>query len=212
MGWAAAPMRSFGGLQLGHRLERIDFMAAREGEERFLRRGAVREIGFENARDGARRLVGDDVAIKLAAERRVRAEAAADKDVITLERIVVFVDLDLAGEQPDLGHEMLRAGMMTAGQMNIDRRVEWNARFAPARNLFGMAFGVGGGKFAAGIASAGDEAGTDGIGMDRKAERPDPRLRPRQFFGRNAREQKILPDSKPQIAVAAFARDRGKPV
>ena len=103
MGWAAAPMRSFGGLQLGHRLERIDFMAAREGEERFLRRGAVREIGFENARDGARRLVGDDVAIKLAAERRVRAEAAADKDVITLERIVVFVDLDLAGEQPDLG-------------------------------------------------------------------------------------------------------------
>ena len=53
----------------------------------------MREIGFEDARDHARRFVGDDVAIKLAAERRVRAKAAADQDVIALDRIVVFVGL-----------------------------------------------------------------------------------------------------------------------
>src|ERR1700730_10111098 len=171
MGWAAAAMRSFGGLKLGHRLERADFMSAREGEEGFRRRGAVRKIGFENAGDRARRLGGDDVAIKLAAERRVRAETAADKDVITLEWIVVFVDLDLAGEQPDLGHEMLRAGMMTAGQMNIDRRVERNASLAPARDLLGVAFGIRRRKLAAGIAGAGNEAGADGIGVDCETER-----------------------------------------
>src|SRR5271163_1437609 len=99
MGSAAAAIRSFGGLKLGHCFERIDFVPAREGEERFLRRGAVRNISVENARDGARRLFGDDVPVKLAAERRVRTEAAANQDVITLKRIVVFVHLDLAGEQ-----------------------------------------------------------------------------------------------------------------
>ena len=81
-------------------------MPARESEERFFRRGAVREIGFEDARDRGRRLLGDDVAVELAAERRVRPEAAADQDVIALARVVILVRLDLAGQETDLGDEM----------------------------------------------------------------------------------------------------------
>src|ERR1700732_4029796 len=69
---------------------------------------------------------------------------------------------------------MLRAGVMTAGQMDVDRRVERDARFAPARDFLGMAFGVGGGEFAAGIAGTGDEAGTNGFRLDGKTERFDP--------------------------------------
>ena len=46
-------------------------MAAREGEEAFVARGAVREIGLEHPLDGLRRVVRLDVAIDLAAERGV---------------------------------------------------------------------------------------------------------------------------------------------
>ncbi len=82
--------------------ERVDLVAAREGEEALLRRRAMREIGLEHALDRARRVLRLDVAIELAAERRLRAEAAADQHVIALDRIGVLVHLHLAGEQADL--------------------------------------------------------------------------------------------------------------
>ena len=143
------------------------------------------QIGFENAFDDAGHVLRDNIAIKLAAERRVRAEAAADENVIALDRIVVFIRLHFAGEQADLRNKMLRAGMVAAGQMNIDRRVEErNARLAPRRDLLGMALGVGGGKFAAGVAGARDETGTDRIGLNSKPERSDPRLCLSKIFRR----------------------------
>ena len=118
----------------------------------------MREIGLQDALDRLRRILRLHVAVKLAAERGVWSEAAADQDVIALDRIGVLAVLHLAGQQADLGHEMLRAGMMAAGEMDVDRRVERNPRLAPARDLLGMALGVGGGELAAGIAGAGDEA------------------------------------------------------
>ena len=71
-----------------------------------------------------RRVFGFDVAIKLAAERGIRAETAADKDVIALDLIAVLGHLHLAADQADIADVMLRAGMRAAGQMDIDRRVE----------------------------------------------------------------------------------------
>jgi len=99
---------------------------------------------------------------------------------------------------------------MAAGQMNVHRRVEGNARLAPARDLLGMALGVRGGEFASGIASAGDQAGADGVGFDGEAERFDPLLGRAYFLSRHAGDQKVLPDRQPQIAVAEFARNFGK--
>ena len=133
----------------------------------------MREIGLQDAFDRLRRILGLHVAIELAPERGVGPEAAADQDVIALDRIGVLAVLHLAGQQADLADEMLRAGMMAAGQMDVDRCVERNARLAPARDLLGMALGVGGGELAAGIAGAGDETGADRIGFDGKAERFD---------------------------------------
>ena len=70
--------------------ERVDLMAAREGEEAFLARGAVREIGLEDALDGLRRVLRLHVAIELAAERGIGPEAAADQDVIALDRVALL--------------------------------------------------------------------------------------------------------------------------
>src|SRR5262249_2827743 len=155
---------------------------------------------------------GDNVAIEFAAERGVWAEAAANENVIPLDRIVVFVRLDLAGEQSDLRHKMLRAGMVAASQMNIDRRVERNARLAPGSDVVGMTFGVRGREFAARVSGARDEAGTDRIRLEGKPQRFDPLLRLSNLFGRTAGDEKILPDRQPQIAVAEVARDCGEPM
>src|ERR1039458_6064701 len=177
MGSAGGARCSFGRLQFDHGLERVDFMAAREGDEGLLARGAVGQIGLEDALDRLRRVYRLDVAIELAAERGIRAEAAADQQVIALDRVAVLGLLDLASEQADLTDEMLRAGMMAAGQMDIDWRVERDARLAPARDLLGMPLGIGGGEFTAGIAGASDQPGADRIGFDRQTERFDLFLR-----------------------------------
>src|SRR5262249_62386424 len=132
-----------------------------EGEEASRRRGPVREIGLEHALDGRRRILGLDVAIELAAEHRIGAETAAGEDVIALDRVAVLGGRDLAGEQADLADEVLSAGVVATGEMDVDRRIERNARLAPARDLLGVPLGVGRRELAADIAGAGDEPGAD---------------------------------------------------
>src|SRR5438874_1964454 len=134
-GSEAAASCSYGSLALGHCLQRFDLVAPRKGEETLLARSAVREISLEDALDGARHRFRDDIAIEFAPQRGVGSEAAADRDVIALDRVGVRVGLHFAGKKADLRHEMLRAGVMTAGQMDVDRRVERDARFAPARDF-----------------------------------------------------------------------------
>src|ERR1035437_5982532 len=124
MGSAGGGECSFGRLQFDHGLERVDFMPARKGDEGLLARFTVRQIGLEDALDRLRRVYRLGVAIEPAAERGIRPEAAADQQVIALDRVAVLGLLYLASEQADLTDKMLRAGMMTAGEMNIDRRVE----------------------------------------------------------------------------------------
>src|SRR4029079_15779403 len=119
---------------------------------------AMGQVRLEDSLDRLRRILGLHIAVKLTPERGVRPKTAADQHVITLDRIVVLVVLYLARQQADLGDVMLRAGVMAAGQMDVDRDIERNARFAPARDLFGVPLGVRGGELAAGIACAGDEA------------------------------------------------------
>ena len=102
-----------------------------EGEEGFVGRGAVRQIGLEHALDGPRRVLRLDVAVDLARQRGVRPEAAADQDVIALDGVAVLGGRHLAGDQADVADVMLRAGMMAAGEMDVDRAVELDTRLAP---------------------------------------------------------------------------------
>ena len=89
------------------------------------------EISFENALYGGGRVFGLHVVEYLAAERGVAAETAADMHVIALDRIAVVGDRHAAGDQTDVADVMLCAGMMAAGEMDIDRPVELVARLAP---------------------------------------------------------------------------------
>ncbi len=98
---------------------------------------------------------------------------------------------------------------MTTGQMNVDRRVERHASLAPAGNVLGVPLGVGSGVLAAGIAGACDESGADRVGFDREAERFDPLRRCGEICGSDTGDEEILPDGKPQIAVAEFGCDGG---
>ena len=52
------------------------------------------------------------------------AEAAADDDVVALDRVAVVADRDLRADQADVADVVLGAGMMAAGQVDVDRRVE----------------------------------------------------------------------------------------
>ena len=87
-------------------------------------------------------------------------------------------------------------------------RVELDARLAPARDLLGMALGVGRGEAAAGVAGAGDQAGADRARLGGEAERLDRRFGGRDLVRRHAGDQQVLPDRETDIAVAHILRDR----
>ena len=63
--------------------------------------------------------------------------------------------------------------MMAAGEMDVERRLDRHAGFAPVADLGGVTLGVGGREFAAGVAGAGDQPGADVRCRHRKAERVD---------------------------------------
>src|SRR5215813_6320293 len=95
-------------------------MAACEGDECLVGRRAVREVGLEHALYDLRSILRLDVAIELMAERRIGTEAAADEDVVALDRIPVLRTLHFARQKSDLADEMLSAGMVAAGEMDVD--------------------------------------------------------------------------------------------
>src|SRR5271170_2502689 len=101
-GSGAAASCSCGGLAVGHCLQRFDLVAPRKGEETLLARSAVREIGLEDALDGARHLFRDDLAIEFAPQRGVGSEPAADRDVIALDGVGFLISLHFAGKKADL--------------------------------------------------------------------------------------------------------------
>src|ERR1700681_1036687 len=127
--------------------------------------------------------------------------------MIALDGVVLLTDRHLRADQPDIADVMLRAGMVAAGEMNIERSVDVDPRLAPVADRSGMAFGVGGRELAAGIAGAGDQAGADlrcrngqANGLDRGHDKPDILVAP-------ARDQQVLPDREADIAVAENLRD-----
>src|SRR4029077_10744997 len=162
-GRARGAAGSFDRLAFDERSQRVEVVPAGETKEAFLRRGAVRKIGLEHAFDEPRRVFGFDVVVDLRRDRRVRTEAAADVNVVALDRVALLGRWHLAGEQSDVADVVLRAGVMTAGEMDVHGPVERDAAFAPAGDLLGMPLGIGGREFAPGIASASDEPGANGV-------------------------------------------------
>src|SRR5690242_18460980 len=97
----------------------------RRGEvvEGLLRIAAMGEIGAQQALDPQRHRRQGECRIEFATQAALRAGAAADVNDVALERLVS----DLGAEQADVAHEMLRAGMGTAGEVYVDGPVERDA-------------------------------------------------------------------------------------
>src|SRR5215469_9656496 len=211
MAGARAGAGSSDRLAFDERSQRINLVPAGESEEAFLRRDAVREISLEHALDGLRRILGFDIAVDFRRDRRVRAETATDVNVVALDRVAVFGDLHLAGEQADVADVMLGAGVVASGEMDVDRIVERDAAFAPARDLLGVPLGVGGGELATDIAGAGHESCANRVRTGGEAERFDARLRRLHALRAHARDDQVLPDREPNVAVAEVACDLREP-
>src|ERR1700674_5860654 len=149
---AGAAASSFFFLPLEDGPQCTDLMALAECKKALLLRGAKRDIAFEHAFDGLRGIFRFDVAINLTAKHGVGTEATADQNMITFDCVALVGRLHLAGEQSNFANVMLSTRMMTARQMNIDRRVELHPRFAPARDLVRVSLGVGSGELASDVA------------------------------------------------------------
>ncbi len=111
--------------------------------------------------------------IEFAGDRRVFGEAAAGENVIALDRVAVVVHRHARADEADVADVMLRAGMMAAGEMNVDWRVDRRRRLAKGGDLFGVALGVGSGETTAEIAGAGYDAGANRRGFRGEPQRLD---------------------------------------
>jgi len=121
----------------------FDAVAIGKGLEA-LARLALREIGAEHGFEAPGQFVGRDVAADLAAERQLRAAAAADNHVIPLGLRIVAgaAEVDLGGEEADIADIMLRAGIGAAGQVDVERLVEVDPRIEMIGDFQRMALGI----------------------------------------------------------------------
>src|SRR5581483_7243905 len=148
-------------------------MAAGKCQEVFEWARAMREIGLEQLFDGLRRLLRLEVAINLLSDFGVGTEAAARKQMVAFNSIIVVAERNLGGEEADIADVMLGAGVVAAGQMNIQWRVDLDPLIAPVADRGGVSLGVGSRKLAAGIARACDQSGPNLRCLGRKPDRVD---------------------------------------
>ena len=91
--------------------------------------------------------------------------------VVALDLIAIVVHRHLGADQADVADVMLRAGMVAAGEMDVDRRIEREARARCGRRCRrAWPLVSDGGELAAAIARAGDQAGAQRV--DRRCARP----------------------------------------
>src|ERR1700704_4574205 len=91
----------------------------------------------------------------------MRPKTNTGEQMIALDSLVILADRHFCSDQADIADVMLRAGMVAAGEMDVERRVDRHARFAPVADFSGVALGVRGRELAAGVAGAGDQPGAD---------------------------------------------------
>jgi len=89
----------------------------------------------------------------------VLIHAATDDDGVGFDVLSIADEVDT--QQANVADIVLSAGVGAAGQVDVNRVIEFELFVEVTRQFDGLALGVGGGILAAGIASAGDEAASD---------------------------------------------------
>src|SRR6266404_4093595 len=167
------------------------------------------EIGLQQFLDCPRRVLGLEVAIDLLPQIGIWSEPAPGEQMIAFNG-VLLPDRHFRGDQPDIADVVLCAGVMTAGEMDVERRVQLDLGFAPIADRGGVAFGIGGRKFAPGVSRAGDQAGAYMRGRYRQPKRFDGLEGEFDILILYARYQEVLPDRQAKLAVAEIVRDFGE--
>src|SRR5262249_20131800 len=159
-GWAARKGSSFARSRFEHGFQHVCCMALGEGEKCFAAL-AMRQIDLQDAFDSARGILGLYILVDVASERRVGTKTTAHENVIAVDGIAVVIDCDAGGDQPDVADIVLRAGMMAASEVDVNRWRDCRPRFAPPGDFLGRLFGVSASKAAAGGAGAGHKTSAD---------------------------------------------------
>src|SRR5262245_46851461 len=110
--------RSFGRLRHEDRFQAVDIVALREGRETLVRRGTVFHPCLEHGFDDTRRVFRLDILEQFAADRAVLTEAAADADIVAIDRVAFVGHRNALADQSDIADVMLRTAVVTAGEMN----------------------------------------------------------------------------------------------
>ena len=125
----------------------------------------VFEIGLEEVLNERGDLGEGDSFVSFAGDGLGVVDASAEDDVVAFD-FLAGLEFDGGAHEADVADVVLGAGMVTAGEMNVNGLVELDFGFEILREENGLSFGVGGGEFASGIAGAGNEAAGDrGVGV-----------------------------------------------
>ena len=95
----------------------------------------MREIGFQQPLDRFRRVFRLEIVIDLLPDIGVRTKAAASEQMIALDRVDILADIHFRGDQSDIADVVLSTGMMAAGDVDVERRIDIDARLAPVADL-----------------------------------------------------------------------------
>src|ERR1700739_2090609 len=110
-------------------------MTARKCEEGFVRSRAMREISLQQSLDRAGRVLRFKIAKNFLPQIGMRPKNAACEQMIAFDGVGPVAGRDLGGDEADVADKMLRAGVMAAGQMDVERRVDLDARLAPVADF-----------------------------------------------------------------------------
>src|SRR5580765_4620118 len=100
-----------------NRLQGVEIVAACELLKGFAQLSPA-QVPLQHLLERLRQFHYRHAAENLPADRLVPTETSTDKNMIT------FLTLDLHAQQPDITHVMLGAGVRTAGQVDIEGRIE----------------------------------------------------------------------------------------
>ena len=156
-----------------------------------------------------RHLVGRDRTADHAPGPELSAAAAADHDVITLDRLVLAL-VDLCRDQTNVADIVLGAGVGTAGQMDIDRLIERQPRVEIVDQRQPVTLRIGECEFATDIPGAGDHSATDRARRDLQAKRLDRRAGLGEPGFRDIGDQQVLPHRQPQRPGAIMLAEIGE--
>ena len=103
----------------------------------------MREICFQQLLDRLRRVLRLEVVVDLLPDIGIGAEPSAGEQVVAFDGVVILADGHFGADQADIADVVLRAGMMAAGEMDVQRGVDRHPRLAPVADRGGMALGIG---------------------------------------------------------------------